>query len=340
MIQRVAAGGPYYELEVARSYDAISFDIVRHQEGFDRGEIDLVSYSLGLNPAARNRPIGALKSPWLEWRKRFQSDVLAAVQEVHRQKPIDLCFVYGSYQEFAPETLNAIRAVGIPVALLCLDEKHAFWRCPFMSIPNGQKPLIGACNVHLTNSFNVLRWYLAEGVAAYYFPQAADLEIYKPMGMEKDIAISFVGQNYGARAGLIRALEKQGISVECWGPGWKNGWIEDAVSIYQRSRVVLGIGYTGQSRRATCIKGRDFEVTATGTVYLTTYNPELARHFRIGEEILCYLNETDCGEQVRCLLDNPALCERIARSARARCMAEHTWTHRFQELLRWMEILY
>ena len=232
--------------------------------------------------------------------------------------------------------------MGIPAALLWLDEKHAFWERP-LGIPNGQKPLIGSCDVHLTNSFECIRWYMAEGAAAYYFPQAIDPEIYRPLNLERDIPVSFMGAAYGARIDFIRKLKKAGIPIQCFGAGWERGKGErpdiDNVEIYCRSIVNLGIGATGHSERLTCVKGRDFEVPAVGGFYLTTYDYELSRLFYIGKEIVCYRNVLDCIELIRYYLERPEEAQEIGEAGRQRILAEHTWTHRMVGLLKWMGIL-
>lgn len=337
MIHRVGALGVWYESEVARSFDAVSFDLLRHHAAFLRGETDLVSASLGVNPDARSS-VEMKLTEYAEWRKKLQSDIIAAVQRLHSSQPLDLCFVYGCYTEFDPKTLQAIRDMGIPVALMWLDEKHAYGERP-LGIPNGQKPMIGACDVHLTNTFSATRWYMAEGAAAYYFPEAADPEIFKPTGQKKDIPVSFVGQRYGLRTKFVEWLREQRIPVQCFGPGWENGPVKDNAEIYARSLINLGIGYTGKSSRVTCLKGRDFEVPMAGAAYLTTYDYELAWHFHIGKEVLCFLNEIDCVQQLRYYLQNPQEVERIGAAARSRSLAEHTWTYRFEGLLRWLGIL-
>ena len=79
-----------------------------------------------------------------------------------------------------PETLNEIRHAGVPVAVLNTDDKRLYLE--------SQKPLIGAVDVHLTNSLECVRWYMAEGAAAYFFPQGVDPEICKPVPVEKDLA--------------------------------------------------------------------------------------------------------------------------------------------------------
>jgi len=338
VIDRPAIGGPWFESELQRNFDVVVFSITRHKLGFDRGQANLVAFSSGVDMADRSRPGYQLGNSWRPWRVQLQKDLLMAISKAHKKKAIDLCFAYGSYTDFIPETFVQIKAMGIPIVLMWLDDKHAYWERP-LGFPNGQKPLIGTFDVHLTNSLECMRWYMAEGAPAFYFPQGIDPELYRPMNLERSIPVSFVGQAYGIRFDLVRNLRRVGIPIQCFGSGWENGVVNSQIEIYCRSRINLGIGATGHSRLMSCVKGRDFEVPATGSLYLTSYDPELSRVFDIGKEILCYRNEIDCAEQIRYFLKRPDEAAAIGQAGRKRCLREHTWKQRMEGLLKWMGIL-
>ncbi|GEM_PF-928859 len=297
---------------------------------------DLREYRDVDSPAAGERAAANIN----EWRPRMQRDVVAAFRAAHARQPIDVVLTYGNYFDFEPDTLRAMSASGVPVANLCLDDKHIFLQ-KHLPWPNGQKPLIGAVDVHLTNSPDCMRWYIGEGVPAYFMPQGVNPEIFRPMEVEKTVDVCFIGQRYGMRGRLVDALRAAGTEVACFGGGWGTRHITDdeKVEMYSRARINLGIGGTGISERMTCIKGRDFEVPAAGGLYLTTYNPELTLLYDIGKEILCYLNEIDCVELVRHYLERPKEREAVAAAGRARCLRDHTWRVRFKQLFEWMGLM-
>ncbi|GAG53061.1 unnamed protein product, partial [marine sediment metagenome] len=223
--------------------------ITRHKIGYCQDVPDIISYSCGVDPDDR------LKMPFIPedfsgWRKKLQKDILTAVEKAHSKKKIDLCFAYGTIRNFERQTLLKLRQMSIPVALWYLDEKHGFLK--------NQEPLIGAYDLHLSNSIEPMRWYIAKGQACYYFPQAIDPKIYFPKERTRDIDVSFVGAAYGWRLEFIDKLKKNGIPIECFGPGWDNGPVEDIREIFWRSKINLGIGFTGMSKKLTCIKARDF----------------------------------------------------------------------------------
>jgi len=274
-------------------------------------------------------------------RDRFQNELLEAFYKAHRERPIDLVWLHAYHTHIAPQTLNEIRRAGVPVALHSLDDKHIFLENFRRGFPNGLKPLIGSVDVHLTNSLECVRWYMAEGSAAYYMPQGVEPEVFKPLPLPKDIDVSFIGAAYGMRKKFIDKLRHSGISVQCFGSGWGTRFMsgDEQIEIYNRSWINLGIGGVGNSDRVTCIKGRDMSVPGSGNVLLTLYDAELARMWHVGEEILCYYNDIDCIDQIHYYLEQQQDLLAIGQAARDRALLEHTWTNRLMDLLRWMGIL-
>jgi spore maturation protein CgeB len=112
------------------------------------------------------------------------------------------------------------------------------------------------------------------------------------------------------------------------------------VEIINRSVINLGMGGIGYSERATNVKGRDFEIPGTGGgVYLTSFNPDLAQSFVVGEEIVCYSNREEMLELVRYYLAHPEEARAIAARGRERCLREHRWLHRYLKVLEILEIM-
>ena len=144
----------------------------------------------------------------------------------------------------------------------------------------------------------------------------------------------FVGQSYGLHADLVRYLRRRGFSVEAFGAGWPNRFasFEKVVKLYSRAQIVLGVGGVGQMGGVKHLKGRDFEVPMCGALYLTSYNPELADHFRIGEEILCYSSFEECADLVHWVLRHPGEAEGIRQAALKRSLASHTLDRRLHQL--------
>ncbi|MHB8632521.1 MAG: glycosyltransferase family protein [Thermoplasmatota archaeon] len=292
---------------------------------------------LNMGPYLRGRDFRA------SGRARLQREILEFVHQADATHPVDLVFAYGHNLHFAPETLRTIEAAGIPVALLCLDDRHSFDASPRGSL-SGQRALLGSATVHVTDTREALRWYRADGQCAYYMAPGCrgGQPAPDPDFRKRTYPVSFIGEAYGLRGPFVARLREAGIPITCWGRGWPNGPLPaDRVSeVMRQSLISLGMGWIGQMPRVTSLKGRDFDAPATGTLYMTTYDFELAQQFDIGKEIACYLADVDAVEQLRYFLANPDEAIRIGMAGRRRALREHTWANRIAGLLGWLGVLH
>ena len=126
-----------------------------------------------------------------------------------------------------------------------------------------------------------------------------------------------------------------------FGSGWRHAsWVDDPADVFCRSAINLGMGGIGYSEELTNVKGRDFEIPGCGGgVYLTSFNADLAQHFVVGEEILCYSSRDEMLELIRYYLAHRDEADAIARRARERSLREHRWLHRYQRVCRILGIL-
>lgn len=279
------------------------------------------------------------------WSKQSRAEMnrvlLDTIQRIHIKQPIDIFFAYTMECHIECETLISLNRMGIITINMTLNDHHAFWGKRVNGLWWGVAPLVSYFDLNCTCNTNSFKKYLVEGGIPYFFPEGANPHFYRPLPVSKDITISFVGKCYGHRPLLIRYLQKHGIKVETFGEGWPNGEISASkmVEIFNRSRINLGIGGVGYSKKIVDIKGRDFEIPMSGGFYLTQYNPELNLCYRIGEEIVCYNNKKDLIKKIRFFLDNPALAESIAMKGYKRALKDHTWERRFEELFKFIGLI-
>ncbi len=88
------------------------------------------------------------------------------------------------------------------------------------------------------------------------------------------------------------------------------------------------------------VNQRLFDVPAAGAFVLTDTRAQTEELFEIGKELICYGEPEEIPELVRYYLDHDAERTRIAAAARARVLAEHTWTHRVETVIRRMREVY
>lgn len=239
--------------------------------------------------------------------------------------------------------------------LLC-DEVFAAlrrrWKCPLLGMnlddklqffPHG---LLADANddyarwarkfdLNLTSCLAATDWYRARGCAAVYLPPGfhARPEMAAPASSDFKYEFSFVGAKRHEREVFIRQLQAAGIPVKPFGRDWPGAkWIADPDEIYRGSQLNLGLGHPTPSLALANLKARDFECPGAGGCYLTTYNWELALHFELGREIICYRNFEELIELYAFYRRRPVECLKIAQAGWRRCAAEHSWEKRFRKV--------
>ncbi|NQU31683.1 MAG: hypothetical protein HQ521_00470, partial [Bacteroidetes bacterium] len=174
-----------YIFEYARKYDVIAFDISPY-------------YTFLKNNYEH-----------IKTKRMLQDDMYDSIKRANSIQQIDLIWLYVSNTEVDSEFLLKLRIFGAPVAVICMDDKHAHFTKKG-SIPNGQQPLIGSADVFLTTSIYSIPIYNHHGSAAYYYPPGSDSNMFYNKTLKKDIDVSFNGQGYGYRFSFIKSLEKKG----------------------------------------------------------------------------------------------------------------------------------
>jgi len=277
------------------------------------------------------------RSPdWLKIRHKLDADLLEFIKNIHKKDPVDVLVCYVTGFRIAHQTIKQIGELGIFCCNFSFDDKPSFRRGMAGGRWRGPAALASAFDINLTSAKSSCIKYLVEGGLPLYWPEGANPEFYRPLDMPFEYDVTFVGQKYGYRPVFIDHLRKKGIKVETFGLGWSNGELseKEMVELYSKSRINLGFGWILHSRKAQCLKGRDFEVPMSGGLYLTSYNPELESCYKIGKEIVCYKNEQDCIDKIRYLLNNPKEAENIRQAGRQRAVREHSWKSRFQQIFR------
>jgi len=269
-------------------------------------------------------------------RKEMNRALAGLVAQWTREDRTDVIFTYLSGEQVTPETMAGIRDLGIPIINLALNDKEHFVGKIRGGQAMGSRDICRYFDLCWTSSEDALKKYVVEGALPIYLPEGANPEIHKPHDIEKTIDVSFVGQCYGNRPGIINCLLSEGIKVETYGYGWPKGPLstEEMVRMYSRSRINLGFGGVAGHRNTYTLKGRDFEIPMSGGLYLTEHHPELERFYEIGTEIVTWTDHEDLVKKIRYLLSHPEEAEAIRQKGFRRARAEHTWEMRFEKIFR------
>lgn len=276
----------------------------------------------------------------LAGKKQFNRALVETVEQRHRQKPIDLFFSYLSGRWLYPETIKSIRKLKIPTVNISFDDTVAF---------RGLKDKEGWCgNASIARHFDLcvtcqnrrdLWKYKFAGARALFMPPGApeDLTLIERASTPRNV-VCFVGQKYGVRAEIMEKL-RASFPDETYGKGWKSGELsrQDMKSIYSQVSINVGFGFIGDSRRLVGLKGRDFEVTATGGFYLTSFHPQLAECFEEGKDIEFYRSFGELERKIAFYLLHPEKAATIGRAAQIKVRQHHLWSHRFKQILSEVE---
>lgn len=278
----------------------------------------------------------------IERRRDMTTRVYESFRAAHAEKPVDWLLCYGGGQDNSASVIRRITdEFGVPTANMTFDDKHGWVGPNVGEHRTGSGDITKEFDLFVTSARVACEWHMLSGGRPIYMPEGVDINHFSPIGLERDIPVSFVGAAYGFRQAVVRFLKKYGIPIRTFGVGWPGeGWVPDSVQIFNRSQINLGMGGIGYSESLTNVKGRDFEIPAVGGgVYLTSFNPDLAQHFVIGDEILCYRNREEMVELIRHYLARPEEAIQIAARGRVRCRREHRWLHRYKKMLTILGVL-
>ena len=268
---------------------------------------------------------------------RLQQELLAFLRTAQAEQPVDWLLVTTTGAFVLKDTIRRIREeLGIPVVSQSLDDRHTF---RMGQGPHGQD--LGQIDVGVaadlmwTSSSIATDWYAAEGGRPVFLPEGFSPKLTPRLPRNERFDVGFLGQRTPPRDRLVNMLRKSGLSVQARGWGWPEGSLEltDMGRFFSENRVNLGIGGVNYSMKLTTLKGRDFEVPGAGQTYLTTFDPDLALCFRVGEEIACYGTDFHAVDLAHELARDEGWRTDMADRAYARSMAEHRWIHRFEWLL-------
>jgi len=112
-------------------------------------------------------------------------------------------------------------------------------------------------------------------------------------------------------------------------------WGLDMYRMMGRSRIVFNRHIDAAGAYANNL--RLYEVTGSGALLLTDWKTNMDEIFSPGIECVAYRDTADCVQQANFYLQNDEKREQIAQAGRRRVIAEHTYEHRVDELLRVIE---
>ena len=168
-----------------------------------------------------------------------------------------------------------------------------------------------------------------------YFSSYSKSE-YFPVEVKKEYDVTFVGEVRDERLKYINLLKDNGIKVEIFGRGSKNGIVsmEEMNIIFNKSKINLNFTAvqiipwiqkfdTVTVNRVKQNKGRPIEIALTKNFCLSEYAPSLKYVFEIGKEIDYFRNADELLTKVKYYLENENIRNEISNNAYNRAINEY-----------------
>lgn len=259
-------------------------------------------------------------------------------------------------EDFRPDVIvNLDSRLGYPMVSELRDVSGApivFW---FPDSPGNLRRethvLAGYDALFLKDSIIVDRYRQVFGLNAFYLAQGCNPRWHRPVGplagASDSPSVVLAGNMYATRFVLARELLRLGIGVEIYGSPWPK-WLptdsrllqgyhgrpvfrEEKARVFRSASVVLN---SMASHEADGLNVRLFEAAACGAVVLTEWRARLAEMFEVPAEVRSYRSLAELAEQVRELSALPMPDrETLATAASERAHAEHSYEHRFDQML-------
>lgn len=150
--------------------------------------------------------------------------------------------------------------------------------------------------------------------------------LFRQINIKRNKDVVFIGQNFGNRAHYIDCLRQKNISVYTYGLGWPNGRISqtEMIEVLSSAKIALNFSSSHNNPHLKYIKGRIFEITATGATLLTEKTNDLDDFFIDGEEYFSFENENELIEKTKILLENDNLLNRASMKAKHKSLTKYT----------------
>jgi len=140
----------------------------------------------------------------------------------------------------------------------------------------------------------------------------------------------------------ISSLAPEGIHVR-GDPGWLQvlpsaggpvDYARDLPDFYRRCQVNLNIT---SIQMPTTVNQRVFDCPAAGGFLLTDRQASLGNLFDLDSEVVSYDSFDECRDLLRFYRTRPEFRKAVAAHARRRILAEHTYVHRLEQMVRIMK---
>jgi spore maturation protein CgeB len=183
------------------------------------------------------------------------------------------------------------------------------------------------------------------GLNAHLLHEAMNPQWHRPVSGAANGETAVVGNWYGYRQTLVRALSSRGVDVGLYGtppPRWSLPEVRQAhlrryVVREEKSRVfgeALACLNSFQMGEGDSLNCRAFEVAGAGGLQLIEHRPAIAECFEPGKELLPFSTIEELLDDLSRARREPRWADGIRAAGARRALAEHTYRHRIDSIMR------
>jgi hypothetical protein len=298
-------------------------------------KVDLVHYKGVFNKGELDFPQGT--SDIEDVRIKNSKQILLEFEAAYNYKPIN--YIFGQMWNYLVpvEVLKYLKQeYKIGIVNIAMDDRHSFHgRILSDKSDGGVFGLLSQLDLCCTAAPECVKWYEYYNKKAIFLPEASSPIVFHKKSVEKEFDVVFIGSNYGFRAELINYLKQNGVNIYCRGNGWDGGQVsnDDAVLIFNKAKIILGIGGILHCRHFNALKLRDFDAPMTGSFYLPQFNPDLHLLFEDNHELVCWKDKKDLLGKIRYYLKYDEEREKVANNCYEKALKCHQWSMRIDTIL-------
>jgi len=251
---------------------------------------------------------------------------------IHKEKP-DMLFYSPS------DDLAGILHSSLKVITDSTDTQTVLWMNHHHELRNEEATLwVGCADFIIMLSPETASHYIAAGFGAKVIKSQWGFNpyTYASTSFSRSREVSFCGTAKGNRSEILDQMKQCGLPVDIFGSGWHDDThipLSDMVRIFNQSKINLNLGDIADFTTPQ-IKKRTFEVPGCRGFLLTTPADHLDEYYEPGKEVVIASSPEELIDKCRYYLNHDEEREVIARNGYERTLAEHTWSHRLNDIFR------
>lgn len=281
--------------------DVVDFNTDQNQDAL---ETDGVPYDMGTSG-----PV------WLKW------DRLLPLILTLRPHAV-ICNAGGL--SFRPRDAARLRRLGVRLLGIALSD-------PAVYAPTTSK-IAQNFDVFYSKDVECVEAYRRQGVTAYQLPTATNHVFFRPVPPREEYRceVLILGALHADRVEPVRALVRD-FDTHVYGENWDQAGVPSRGFVFGEDTLValnstrMSIIFSRQVSGHQALKVGIFDFLAAGCLVLTDENPQLAKYFEVGREIVTFADTDDLLRKVRYYLDHPEEAEAIRRAGHEKVVGHYTW---------------